>query len=159
MPAPASHRPDAGHLEPDFIEVCNEDNRRLALAQGDPEVPGAVRLWPGSARQRALNRRAHRCLHPGDAIGLDQRSEHPLHFGDAAWLLPIQDRRAREQEQGHPGSHWSPPIHLISASRNDSASPSHTVSTGVPAYETGSDHRFTLPNPRHRADASESRIC
>ena len=89
--------PDRRHLESHLVEVGDHDDRRLAPAGRDPEIPRAIHPGPGPTRQHPLDRLPDRCFTARDAVGLHQRLEHRFGLPET---LGILRHRSREREQG-----------------------------------------------------------
>ena len=112
--------------KPDLVQMRHKDDGRLSLAQGEPEIAGAVGLGPGPPRKQPLDHRTHRLLHAGHAIALHQRREHTATsriglatalgtFDATRWRARGQKRSTSQDLRGH----------LRSTSRASPAKPPH----------------------------------
>jgi len=82
--------PDARDGEADFVQVRDEYDDRVALADAHPQVARRIGLGLRPGRQQPLHRLAHRPLGAGDAVGLDERSQDRLRLGHTCAVLRPQ---------------------------------------------------------------------
>ena len=75
------------HQEADLVQVRHEDHHRVALAEPDPQVAGAVGVGLHPRRQQPLHRLAHRPLGTGDAVGFDEGRKHRLRLSNSRRVL------------------------------------------------------------------------